>query len=79
MQWWLKRGAQEYFRTRVDYKILAVPDDKIDQEINSLDDLTEYQKKVIQEFFETYKRLEPNKLVKITGFESKEVAEQSKS
>jgi len=56
-----------------------VPDDKIDQEINSLDDLTEYQKKVIQEFFETYKRLEPNKLVKITGFESKEVAEQSKS
>ncbi|HPC30569.1 MAG TPA: inorganic diphosphatase [Candidatus Paceibacterota bacterium] len=63
----------------VDYKILAVPDDKIDpsfQEINSLDDLTEYQKKVIQEFFETYKRLEPNKWVKITGFESKEVAEQ---
>jgi len=56
-----------------------VPDDKIDQEINSLDDLTEYQKKGIQEFFEIYKRLEPNKLVKITGFESKEVAEQSKS
>ena len=62
----------------IDYKILAVPDDKIDpafKEINSVDDLTEYQKKVIQEFFETYKRLEPNKWVKITGFESKETAE----
>ena len=62
----------------LDYKIIAVPDDKIDpafKEVNNMDDLTEYQKKVIQEFFETYKRLEPNKWVKITGFEPKEIAE----
>lgn len=62
----------------LDYKIIAVPDDKIDpafKEINNIDDLTEYQRKVIQEFFETYKRLEPNKWVKITGFEPKEIAE----
>ena len=62
----------------LDYKIIAVPDDKIDpafKEINNIGDLTEYQRKVIQEFFETYKRLEPNKWVKITGFEPKEIAE----
>ncbi|MFA5087264.1 MAG: inorganic diphosphatase [Candidatus Paceibacterota bacterium] len=62
----------------LDYKIIAVPDDKIDpafKEINNITDLTEYQKKVIQEFFETYKRLEPNKWVKISGFEPKEIAE----
>ncbi|MFA5432650.1 MAG: inorganic diphosphatase [Candidatus Paceibacterota bacterium] len=63
----------------IDYKIIAVPDDKIDprfKHINSIDDLTEHQKKEIQEFFETYKRLEPNKWVKVVGFKSKEVAEE---
>lgn len=63
----------------IDYKIIAVPDDKIDprfKHINSIDDLTEHQRKEIQEFFEVYKRLEPNKWVKVTGFESKETAEQ---
>lgn len=63
----------------IDYKIIAVPDDKIDprfKHINSVDDLTEHQRKEIQEFFEIYKRLEPNKWVKITGFESKEKAEE---
>lgn len=62
----------------IDYKIIAVPDDKIDprfKHINSVDDLTEHQKKEIQEFFETYKRLEPNKWVKVVGFKSKEEAE----
>ncbi|MFA5207850.1 MAG: inorganic diphosphatase [Candidatus Paceibacterota bacterium] len=62
----------------IDYKIIAVPDDKIDprfKHINSMDDLTEHQKKEIQEFFETYKRLEPNKWVKVVGFKSKEEAE----
>jgi inorganic pyrophosphatase len=56
-----------------------VPDDKIDprfKHINSIDDLTEHQRKEIQEFFETYKRLEPNKWVKVKGFESKEKAEE---
>lgn len=63
----------------IDYKIIAVPDDKIDprfKHINSIDDLTEHQRKEIQEFFETYKRLEPNKWVKVKGFESKEKAEE---
>ncbi|MFA5169218.1 MAG: inorganic diphosphatase [Candidatus Paceibacterota bacterium] len=63
----------------IDYKIIAVPDDKIDprfKHINSVDDLTEHQRKEIQEFFEIYKRLEPNKWVKVTGFESKEKAEE---
>ena len=62
-----------------DYKIIAVPDDKIDPRfanINSVDDLDEHQKKEIQEFFEIYKRLEPNKWVKVVGFESKEKAEE---
>lgn len=63
----------------IDYKVIAVPDDKIDprfKHINSIDDLTEHQKKEIQEFFETYKRLEPNKWVKVVGFKSKEEAEK---
>lgn len=62
----------------IDYKVIAVPDDKIDprfKHINSMDDLTEHQKKEIQEFFEVYKRLEPNKWVKVVGFKSKEEAE----
>lgn len=62
----------------IDYKIIAVPDDKIDprfKHINSVDDLTEHQRKELQEFFEIYKRLEPNKWVKVVGFKSKEEAE----
>jgi inorganic pyrophosphatase len=34
------------------------------------------KKKEIQEFFEIYKRLEPNKWVKVTGFESRKKAEE---
>ncbi len=64
----------------IDYKIIAVPDDKIDprfKHINSIDDLPEHQKKELQEFFEIYKRLEPNKWVKVVGFKSKEEAEEA--
>lgn len=63
----------------LDYKIITVPDDKIDprfKDINDINDLNEHQKKVIQEFFETYKKLEPNKWVKVTGFENKDIAER---
>jgi inorganic pyrophosphatase len=63
----------------IDYKIIVAPDDKIDprfKEINDISDLAEHQKKEIQEFFEIYKRLEPNKWVKVVGFESKEKAEE---
>lgn len=55
----------------VDSKIIAAPVDKIDprfKEINSVEDLAEHTRVEIKEFFETYKRLEPNKWVKITGF-----------
>lgn len=63
----------------LDYKIIAVPDDKIDprfKEVNDISDLKEHEKKEIQEFFEIYKRLEPNKWVKVTGFEPREKAEE---
>jgi inorganic pyrophosphatase len=63
----------------LDYKVIAVPDDKIDprfKNVHTLEDLNEHTKKMIQEFFETYKRLEPNKWVKVSGFEPKEIAER---
>lgn len=57
----------------VDNKIVAVPKTKIDprfEAIKDVDDLPEHQKKEIQNFFETYKLLEPGKFVKITGWGS---------
>jgi inorganic pyrophosphatase len=62
-----------------DNKIIAVPKEKIDprfKEIQSIEDLSEHLKKEIQEFFETYKRLEPGKFVKVKGWESKEKAKE---
>jgi inorganic pyrophosphatase len=63
----------------IDTKILAVPVEKIDPrfaEIQDVKDLSEHTKKEIREFFETYKRLEPGKWVKLREFKGKEVAEQ---
>jgi len=63
----------------VDTKILAVPVEKIDprfKEIQDVKDLPEHTKKEIKEFFETYKRLEPGKWVKLKEFKGKEVAER---
>ena len=63
----------------IDHKIIAVPKAKIAPRlahIEDITDLTEYQKKEIQEFFEIYKRLEPNKFVKVTGWEGKAKAEE---
>jgi len=63
----------------VDTKILAVPVEKIDprfEEIKDIDDLPEHTKKEIREFFETYKRLEPGKWVKLKEFGSREEAEK---
>lgn len=60
-----------------DNKIIAVPKTKIDPRFEELEDvsaLSSHQKKEIQEFFETYKRLEPEKYVNITGWEGKEKA-----
>ncbi len=62
----------------IDNKVIAVPQTKLDprfKEIESINDLSEHQKKEIQEFFETYKRLEPNKFVKVNGWQDKTEAE----
>jgi inorganic pyrophosphatase len=63
----------------IDTKILAVPVEKIDprfKEIQDVKDLPEHTKKEIKEFFETYKRLEPGKWVKLREFKGKEIAEK---
>ncbi|MGB9598720.1 MAG: inorganic diphosphatase [Minisyncoccales bacterium] len=63
----------------IDHKILAVPGEKIDphfKEIQDVSDLPEHTKKEIKEFFETYKRLEPGKWVKLKDFREKSVAEK---
>ena len=61
----------------IDNKILAVPVSKINpaySHINDISDLTDYEKNLIKEFFEVYKRMEPNKWVKVEGFADKERA-----
>ncbi len=63
----------------IDEKLIAVPSDKIDpayKSIRDIDDLPEHTLARIKNFFETYKMLEPNKWVKVTGFENKEKAEK---
>lgn len=57
-----------------DEKLLAVPTVKIDPtyaDINDLSDVPEHTLNRIKNFFETYKILEPNKWVKVTGFQDK--------
>ncbi len=54
-----------------DEKLLAVPTAKIDPtfaDIHDLEDVPEATRNRIKNFFETYKMLEPNKWVKVTGF-----------
>lgn len=56
----------------LDEKLLAVPVSKIDpryEPIKSLQDLPKITLDKIKNFFETYKMLEPNKWVKVKGFE----------
>ena len=63
----------------IDHKVLAVPPVKVDprwEHIKDVSDLPEFTKKEIKEFFETYKRLEPNKWVKVKDFKSREEAEK---
>ncbi|MCG2690437.1 inorganic diphosphatase [Candidatus Parcubacteria bacterium] len=63
----------------VDNKVVVVPKSKIDprfSHVNEYTDLTEHQQREIKEFFETYKRLEPNKFVKITGWEGVKKAKE---
>ena len=56
----------------IDAKILAVPIDKLStiyRGMLDIDDVPELTKHQIQHFFEHYKDLEPNKWVKIDGWE----------
>jgi len=60
-----------------DEKLLAVPTEKIDptyKNIKDLGDLPEHTLNRIKNFFETYKILEPNKWVKVSGFKDKAAA-----
>lgn len=60
-----------------DAKILAVPADKLSQiyrGITELEQVPELLRKQIEHFFEHYKDLEPNKWVKIDGWEGSEAA-----
>lgn len=62
----------------MDEKLLAVPVSKIDpryEDIKSIDDLPKATLDKIKNFFETYKMLEPNKWVKVKGFEDTSKAE----
>ncbi|MCD6500662.1 inorganic diphosphatase [bacterium] len=62
-----------------DNKIIAVPQEKIDprfKKIQGVKDLPEHLRKEIQEFFETYKKLEPGKFVKVKNWGDKEKAEE---
>jgi inorganic pyrophosphatase len=57
-----------------DEKLLAVPTEKIDptyKDIKDIGDVPEHTLNRIKNFFETYKMLEPNKWVKVSGFEDK--------
>ncbi len=63
----------------IDHKIIAVPVAKIDPRwihVQDVKDLGTHQRAEIKEFFETYKRLEPDKWVKVTDFKSRQEAEK---
>lgn len=61
----------------LDEKLLALPTSRIDpsfDEIQDLEDISKHTLAKIKNFFETYKMLEPNKWVKVQGFENKAAA-----
>ncbi|MBU1015400.1 inorganic diphosphatase [Patescibacteria group bacterium] len=63
----------------VDHKVLAVPTAKIDPRlghIKDIGDVPEFWKTELKEFTEVYKRLEPEKWVKVRDFRSKKEAEE---
>lgn len=61
----------------VDDKIVAVPiKDPRFKHVKSVEDLGEHFKKEIQDFFESYKRLEPGKFVKFKEWKSVEKAKE---
>lgn len=63
----------------IDAKLIAVPVDKlypVYSSIQSIDDLAELERAQIKHFFEHYKDLEKGKWVKVTGWNTAEVAKQ---
>ena len=61
----------------IDTKILSVlVDDARFEGINDITDIHIHQLREIQEFFETYKRLEPHKWVKVKGWEPAKKAQE---
>ncbi len=59
-----------------DAKVLAVPHDKMYDNINDVDDVSERLLEQLAHFFEHYKDLEKNKWVKIDGWKGKDAAMQ---
>ena len=62
-----------------DAKVFAVPHEKLSQEYNDIqnvDDISPLMKAQIQQFFERYKDLEPNKWVKVDGWADVAAARQ---
>jgi inorganic pyrophosphatase len=67
----------------IDDKIVAVPvKDPRFKNVKSINDLNEHLKKEIQDFFESYKKLEPGKFVKFKEWQglekAKEIIEKAK-
>ena len=62
-----------------DEKIICVPHDKIHTlytDVKTVDDLPAILRQAIEHFFTRYKDLEPGKWVKVTGWASKEAAQE---
>lgn len=63
----------------MDEKLIVVPDNSIDpyyDEMNDINDIPKHLLTKIKHFFEHYKDTEPNKWVKVKGFEDKHNAEK---
>lgn len=63
----------------IDHKIIARPIAKLDSRLSHIQNLGDIPQGVLNEikdFFETYKRLEPNKWVKVKDFKSKQEGEK---
>lgn len=63
----------------MDEKLIMVPSDKVDpssKTILDINDIHETTKEKIKFFYEHYKKLEPNKWVKVTGYVNRETAEE---